>query len=461
MPNIQELILGAKAGGVENFKPLPKTKTGPDADIYAMTQLTQSEFHEKYPLIPVDKMFLNDTLTQGDLVYWDEENCVLCYTHIHGGQRLSFNNESDEEFSKQLLKSVEKMKGFRKNKEYIRFLAPFTDAIRVSILNRLVEEDEPCEELCKAFISWYKISDYGFGILKAEKIAKLLQFLPHDLQIENQKVLDSLPKVITVYRGEGSKSTSYTKAISWTLDQNVALWYSCRLERENARLITGTCKKEDILYAYDMDDNDHEIWIRPGNVENVQETYLYGTEVIENFSLCSYYHKYRDKILSLPFEYDKDFHTPIHTARVLFLALLIADNEEKPLTANELRNLCMAAIYHDIGRINDNLDFHHGARSAEKYQQREASPSKAVAWMITFHNKDNASAKEALKKITRSTEKQSRYWRLFEILKDADALDRVRFGYNSPDSLDVRMLRRPQSKLLYAAAVSTFENLEL
>ena len=191
MANIQELILGAKAGGIENFKPLPKTKTGTDADVYAKTQLTQSEFHEKYPLIPVDKVFLNDTLTQGDLVYWDEKTCVLCYTHIYGGQRLSFNNETDDDFSKRLLKSVKKMETFRKNKEYIQFLAPFTDAIRVSILNRLVEEEEPCEELCQAFISWFKISDYGFGALKTERIAKLLQFIPHDLHTESKKVLDS------------------------------------------------------------------------------------------------------------------------------------------------------------------------------------------------------------------------------------------------------------------------------
>lgn len=460
MANIQELILGAKAGGIENFKPLPKTKTGPDADIYSKTQLTQSEFHEEYPLLPVEKIFLNDTLTQENLVYWDEKNYVLCYTHIYGGQRMALNNESNEEFSKHLLESAKKMEELRKNKEYIRFLAPFTDAVRISILNRLVEEDEPCEELCKAFVSWYKVSDYGFGELEVGKIVKLLQFLPNDFYDGSKKVLETLPDVVTVYRGEGSESTPYTKTISWTLNPNIALWYSSRLERENARLITGTCKKENILYAYDTDDVDQEIWIHPDNIEHAQVSYLYGSEVIEDCALLSYFQKYREKLLSLSFDYDSDYHTATHSARVLFLALLIADNEDEPLTSNEIRNLCMAAIYHDIGRENDETDPAHGIRSAKKYQE-ECSPSKVVAWMIAFHNKADEFAKEALKEITNSTKKQNSYWRLYEILKDADALDRVRFGYNNKDSLDIKMLRRPQSKYLYAVAISAFENLEL
>ena len=41
---------------------------------------------------------------------------------------------------------------------------------------------------------------------------------------------------------------------------------------------------------------------------------------------------------------------------------------------------------------------------------------------------------------------------LLAILQDADALDRLRFGYRSPDSLDFHRLRLPESQELVLAS---------
>ncbi len=45
-------------------------------------------------------------------------------------------------------------------------------------------------------------------------------------------------------------------------------------------------------------------------------------------------------------------------------------------------------------------------------------------------------------------------WKAFETLKDADALDRVRFGFSSENSLNVNTLHLSESKQLIPAAMA-------
>ena len=458
---MRKLVLDSKAGTLENFKPLPKTKNEP---LYAQTGLTQDEFRDLYPKIPVKNVFFDDTITGQSLVYWDSENFVLSYMHIfHGGQRFAFNNESNDVFSDRLLRVAKEAIEQRKNKEYGRLLYPFSDAIRIDIMNRLLEEDGPSKELCNAFISWYKCSDYGFGNLDINKVIDLMKYLPEEEQKTSDSVLKALPDTITIYRGEGSKSTPYTKAMSWTLDPNVALWYGSRFEREDVRLISGTCKKEDVLFAYDSEDSDKELLVCASEIQNIKVEHQYGMEIIEDFSLMEYYHQYRDKLVSdLRVYYENsNSHSALHVARVLLLSLLIADNNERMLTDGELKKLCLAAIYHDIGRRNDTRDKNHGMRGAEIYKKLEKVPAASVEWLIAYHDKSDEAAKKALTNIATSQKSRESYWMLYEILKDADALDRVRFPVSSKDSLDIRMLRRPQSKDMYAVAMSVFEEITL
>lgn len=63
---------------------------------------------------------------------------------------------------------------------------------------------------------------------------------------EEQFVFDSLPENITVYRGIQKDAT--TKALSWTLDKNIARWFANRFDN-NGEVVEATINKK-YVFAY-------------------------------------------------------------------------------------------------------------------------------------------------------------------------------------------------------------------
>lgn len=125
-----------------------------------------------------------------------------------------------------------------------------------------------------------------------------------------------------------------------------------------------------------------------------------------------------------------------HTRRVLYLAMKLAD--KCGLNDENKKLLAIACCYHDIGRTNDWTDDDHGKKSAEKFLKMELNKRhwlndkelEIVLDLIVFHSLDD------------------KWWiregdelLMYQILKDADALDRLRFN-----DLDVKYLRLPESK---------------
>ena len=128
-----------------------------------------------------------------------------------------------------------------------------------------------------------------------------------------------------------------------------------------------------------------------------------------------------------------------HTRRVLKLALMLAD--EKNVSDGQKTLLAIAACYHDIGRINDCCDDEHGKRSVDKFIARNFNQRHGLSNdelellfdLIMLHAVDDDFW----------TDKENML--LYQILKDADALDRIRFGL---DDLDPKYLRLEESKKL-------------
>ena len=155
--------------------------------------------------------------------------------------------------------------------------------------------------------------------------------------------------------------------------------------------------------------------------------------------LYATYHPYiKDDIFYLPFS----GHGIMHTRRVLRLALAIADAYD--LSADEAKLLALSCCYHDIGRDNDCVDDEHGAKSAAKFlrlklnEKHELNTNEVgiVLNLITMHSlNDNLFVGEERETL------------LFQILKDADALDRIRFG-----GLDIKYLRLVKSRKLIQLA---------
>lgn len=143
------------------------------------------------------------------------------------------------------------------------------------------------------------------------------------------------------------------------------------------------------------------------------------------------------------FENDSHIHNRPHTARVLALALAIA--QHMALAEAHIQTLCEAALYHDIGRTNDCVDERHGAASYQLYR-REWGADPAMDFLLTYHCKEDSDALNELEHLGLDIEET---WMLLCILKDADALDRVRLCSHA---LDTRYLRFTISLTLLSAA---------
>lgn len=92
---------------------------------------------------------------------------------------------------------------------------------------------------------------------------------------------------------------------------------------------------------------------------------------------------------------------------------------------------------HDIGRVNNSTDASHGERSVEKAFFMGFDLDEPTDALIRYHSRGDQAARSL----------PSSLQRLLWILKDADALDRVRSG-----DLDVSFLRFPESSDLVGLA---------
>jgi hypothetical protein len=135
-------------------------------------------------------------------------------------------------------------------------------------------------------------------------------------------------------------------------------------------------------------------------------------------------------------------HGVRHTFRVWVHTQEIA--ETLALAEREREALHFAALWHDIGRTHDGADYYHGAKSAGRavgmglHLPLDPFVREAVLFAVTHHSGSEEHAKRGLY----WTPDPQATWRVFQVLKDADGLDRVRLG-----GLDVGYLRLPESRL--------------
>ncbi len=131
-----------------------------------------------------------------------------------------------------------------------------------------------------------------------------------------------------------------------------------------------------------------------------------------------------------------------HARRVGVHALELA--AELGATDLEREALRLAALWHDIGRESDGGDYFHGARSAGKvtglglHRGVERPVLELALFAITYHVPPDAWGEGA----ARERADPGSALLVLRILKDADALDRARFGRGH---IDPGLLRFPES----------------
>lgn len=144
---------------------------------------------------------------------------------------------------------------------------------------------------------------------------------------------------------------------------------------------------------------------------------------------------------------DSPIHALGHCERVLLYALVLGveifgDDREA------LEILAHASAFHDTRRQDDYLDTGHGARAAVYYRQFcEDNPDITFhpesVLLMRYHDLDDTLGREAVENDFPADVR--RVGKLYDIFKDADALDRWRLGRRG---LDPRFLRTPESRRL-------------
>lgn len=118
--------------------------------------------------------------------------------------------------------------------------------------------------------------------------------------------------------------------------------------------------------------------------------------------------------------------------------------------------LCQAALYHDIGRSNDNFDPEHGRESYQKVLQYglfngETESQEILRFIIENHCISDYKVERLVKDYKVSDPEHM--FKLYLVFKDADGLDRIRIN-----DLDVKQLRTPSAHKLLLVARELLED---
>lgn len=412
--------------------------------------LTVEEFKAKFNLDP-GCIWYTPSISQQSL-YFNEDTLSAAPFHLglvlYGmGPSLS----SFYEVIKEIENEVEKG-------DYYSALMSLPDTMQIEYFNKLVEKKVPdIPGLYDLFFNFYVNSDYGFGAIKDSTFKAILASKTATDKRKTSKAIKDLPDTVKVYRGGNSASTPFSKAFSWTLDPNVATFFACRRGSQEGYIAEAEISKKDIIDAF-LDRGEQEIIADPATVNITQVNPMYGTEFLEQTlpKVAQMYHKYRDELMSLEFAQNSNEHGYSHEARVMLLGLMIGTHLN--LSSRDLKVLATASLYHDLQRVNDIDDEKHGRDGKEFYHQTVANPDPLVEFLCEYHCLPDEEGYKEIRNDRKLSKNRSRAKLLYDIFKDADALDRCRFGLRA---LDVNQLRLPISKKLPLVAKLCFENVQI
>lgn len=468
--NVSDIIADANYITEKALLPLSEVQTEKDKERYKkkgyLPGYTYTEWGQEYPFIPRDKVYYVNGLNVGT-VYYDKKRVVYVNLNLYGTEMLTLNGP--ESFQQNIVQVIQTQEQHSRNKEYGYLFTTMPDGIKMDAMSHLLDLEGPTPLFYATFMDQYMTSNFICKNL-SKRVVNALEKSKSDEQKEKtaQKVetLFDGKDSITVYRGEADGSTDYRQALSWSPNINVAYFFATRLG-SNPALQTGKLFKKDVLEYFDLDGDDYgeeEILVLPGKVKRVVTLPLIESDspVIKKMlpDVVDRYQSEKEVAVELYDELGRTgCHDVLHTKRVLFHSIVIGVHEH--FSEREMNALCDAALYHDIGRKTDRREPRHGKASAEIYRKDNGCDA-IVEFAIEMHCLDDEDAAEELNLRIPENERESAR-RVLTALKDADALDRVRFGLervSSRSGLDVNQLRYSFSKQLVPLAMQCVRYLE-
>lgn len=445
--NIDELLLNISDVSMESRVWQTQIQTAEDIAKYQKkgytVELTEGEFREKYEGIDPACVCYTPSISCNAL-YFNEKTLAVCYIPFIG--MLTDSDFASPERIKRIVENCEKEVA---EKDFMRSVMCLPDGMKFTYFEMLIEKyGSDIPDLYSMFFSVYQSSDYGFSSVSPKVIETVMFARTAEDEEKVRERISPLPDVVTVYRGGNSASTKPEEAYSWTTDINIANFFAARRGKEQGYIVTAEVNKKDIL-EYFPEDTEKEVIVAPENVR-IQETMsIHGQNFLSTVGnrVFEKYETYRSKLRNLCFAQDSEAHGRKHELRVLLLALMIADNIG--VSDADMDVLATAAIYHDTMRTNDDTDPVHGRDGRVYYQNNVKKPNLLAAIICEYHCLPDEEGRDIIRATFKNKEKQKRYILLYDIFKDADALDRVRFGLRD---LDLNQLRNPVSKQLSLVA---------
>ena len=444
-----------------------------------MAGYTAEAWSKEFPHIdPKFVLCPRTVLFPASLVYYDPEHFICFDMHIYaGGMMLPPTHGKEEKTFADMLddRIGAGMKDYE-NKEYRKLLMPMASEesgnIAIHILRNMLEREEPSPELYRAFLSIYTLCNCGAHLLGTTALERLRECKSEEQKEETNKSLSQFEgDSLTVYRGEASESTPHQEACSWTTDINKAYFFASWRSAEESRVLTGKVSKADVIDYID-DRNEHEVLVVPGTVKRVRQQRCAEWDMVQKVVAAEMFdksHKFpkesliRNIMSELNDVYgDTDVadHDKTHSLRVAILAnymfrmdvLLEAEDSKAKFQAacQVLADLSRAIVYHDAGRDDNTPNAEHGAVGYERFKKAHGE-NPTVRFLTTYHCRQDEEARAYWEKNFTGKNAET-VWKAFCILKDADALDRVRFGNLSGDYVDVSMLRSDTAKTLLPVA---------
>lgn len=456
--NIDELYLNINDATFASAITQVDIQTKEDVDRYKaegyLVDLTESEFRDKFTGIEPKHIHYIPSFSLS-CFYFNRESLVVCPFHIMvlllGSKAVTIEGTCKEIAVREAAAS----KG-----DYASSIFTLTDRMRLEYFTMLIEKHgSNIENLYRLFFDAYTESDYGFKGLDTVTLKTILGSKSEEDKRRTNAQIKGLPDVVTIYRGGNTESTPYQEAYSWTLDINVANFFASRRGKGPGYIVEAHVDKADIIDAFLDGRCEAEILVDPSNVRIVQEIAVHGLDFVADVlpKVNIIYRSYRDRMCELHFKQRSSIHGKEHEARVLLLSQIISEMMDLPLVERKI--LAEAAIFHDTQRTHDGEDEHHGEMARAYYFRSVEKPNYLVEFLCKYHclpDEEGYAEIENNKKLRRN---RSQAIRLFQIFKDADALDRIRLG--SIRELDLNQLRLDVSKQLTLVARFCLEEIKV
>lgn len=423
-----------------------------------LTDADKSHYQEKGYIIPYTKdefekefevnsscVFYTPSLSLFS-VYINFESMAVCSLHLEMTELEGMDN-----FKRQIPVAVARSEEEVKQHSFLNSILVLPDAMRFDYLKQLLQKYPSYDGIYSLFMSVYTDSDYGFAAMGNETARTLLRQKTSKDVNETKQRISGLPDRVKVYRGGNSKSVPYNSAYSWTRDINVAYFFAARRGDGPGYVAEGYVDKRNIIEYLPDDRGESEIIADPQNVTVDKVTRLEGIDYLKSVEplISPIFNEYCEKLEWLDFADATNEHGLSHERRVLFLTLAIAHRLHLPI--EDMHILATASIFHDSQRTNDDVDENHGYDAKEYYTQTEDEPDAIVEFLCEFHCLPDSKGRAEIKQNPKLSECKNRVQMLYDVFKDADALDRTRFGDLMREP-DIKQLRLDTSKELVLAA---------